>query len=61
MAARVGTIDVGGGIHIALLALIPLHSEEIAVKVERGTRALVEILDRGGITELVDPARPSYV
>ncbi|MGW0214515.1 suppressor of fused domain protein [Micromonospora chokoriensis] len=56
-----GTIDVGGGIHIALLALIPLHSEEIAVKVERGTRALVEILDRGGITELVDPARPSYV
>ncbi|MEU8091635.1 suppressor of fused domain protein [Micromonospora chalcea] len=33
------TIDVGGGIRIALLALIPLHPEEIAVKVERGTNA----------------------
>ncbi|MGY4908204.1 suppressor of fused domain protein [Micromonospora aurantiaca (nom. illeg.)] len=54
------TIDVGGGIRIALLALIPLHPEEIAVKVERGTDALIEVLDRGRITELLDPRRPSY-
>ncbi|WBC05635.1 suppressor of fused domain protein [Micromonospora sp. WMMA1976] len=54
------TIDVDGGIRIVLLALIPLHPEEIAVKVERGTDALIEVLDRGRITELLDPRRPSY-
>jgi hypothetical protein len=55
-----GTIDVGDGTRIELLALVPLHPDEIAVKVERGTDALVEILDRGGVTELLDPQRPSY-
>lgn len=53
------TIDVGG-IRIALLALIPLHPEEMAIKVERGTDALIEVLDRGRVTELLDPRRPSY-
>ncbi|MEU7801449.1 suppressor of fused domain protein [Micromonospora arborensis] len=54
------TIAVPGGIQIALLALIPLHPEEIAVKVERGTDALIEVLDRGDVTELLEPRRPSY-
>ncbi|GHJ54135.1 hypothetical protein Nm8I071_34420 [Nonomuraea sp. TT08I-71] len=54
------TIDVAGGVRIPLLALIPLHPEELAVKVERGTDALIEVLDRGHVTELLDPRRPSY-
>ncbi|MCP3784980.1 suppressor of fused domain protein [Micromonospora sp. A3M-1-15] len=53
-------IDVAGGVRIALLALIPLHPDELAVKVERGTDALIEVLDRGRVSELLDPRRPSY-
>ncbi|MEU4679934.1 suppressor of fused domain protein [Micromonospora sp. NPDC023737] len=54
------TIEVPDGSRIALLALIPLHPGEVAVKVERGTPALIEVLDRGRVTELLDPDRPSY-
>ena len=56
-AARV--IRVPGGPEINLLALIPLHPGEMAVKVRKGTDALIELLDRGGINELIDPARPA--
>jgi hypothetical protein len=42
-----------------LLALIPLHPGEMAVKVRKGTDALIELMDRGGINELLDPARPA--
>jgi hypothetical protein len=58
--AEARTIEVPGGGRIALLALIPLHPDELAVKVERGTDALIEVLDRGKVTELLDPHRPSY-
>ncbi|WP_309232209.1 suppressor of fused domain protein [Micromonospora tarensis] len=54
------TIAVPGGVQIALFALIPLHPEEIAVKIERGTGALIEVLDRGRVSELLEPSRPSY-
>ena len=54
------TIDVGDGKSIELLALILLHPDEITVKVERGTGARIDVLDRGCITELLDPHRPSY-
>lgn len=58
--AEARTIEVRDGIDITLLALIPLHPAEIAVKVERGTDALIEVLDRGNVTELLDPHRRSY-
>jgi hypothetical protein len=58
--AEARTIGVPGGGRIALLALVPLYPEEMAVKLERGTDALIDILDRGGVTELLDPGRPSY-
>ncbi len=53
-------IEVGDGNRIDLLALIPLHPEEIAVKLESGTDALIDVLDRGRVTELLEPHRPSY-
>jgi hypothetical protein len=55
------TIEVGGGTRIELLALLPLHPAEIALKRERGTNALIEALDRGHITEAFDPNRPPLV
>ncbi|MEU8657301.1 suppressor of fused domain protein [Actinoplanes philippinensis] len=57
-AARV--ITAPDGAEINLLAVIPLHRDEVAAKIERGTDALIEILDRGGVTELLDPGRPSF-
>ena len=55
------TIEVGDGTRIDLLALIPLHPAEIDLKVSQGTDALIAALDRGNVTELLDPDRPSLV
>lgn len=55
------SVVVGDGTVIDLLALVPLHPAEVALKVERGTDALIDVLDRGGINEVLDPARPSLV
>ncbi|GHJ43791.1 hypothetical protein Cs7R123_11330 [Catellatospora sp. TT07R-123] len=55
------TIDVGDGTHINLLALVPLHAAEIRLKVTEGTDALLPLLDRGGVSECLDPRRPSLV
>ncbi|GLY00598.1 suppressor of fused domain protein [Actinoplanes sp. NBRC 101535] len=58
--AEARTVVVGDGTEISLLALVPLHPGEVTVKLEQGTDALIDILDRGAITELLDPSRPSY-
>jgi hypothetical protein len=54
-------IEVPGGERINLLALVPLHPDELAVKLEHGTDALIELLDRGRVHEVLDPARGSAV
>ncbi|MFD4675534.1 suppressor of fused domain protein [Lentzea sp. NPDC058450] len=46
---------------IDLLAVIPLHPAEIRLKAEQGASALIAAFDRAGVSELVDPARPSSV
>jgi hypothetical protein len=58
--AEARTIEVEDGVRIALLALIPLHPDEVVVKLEHGTDALIDVLDRGRINELLDPLRPSF-
>ncbi|MEE6261105.1 suppressor of fused domain protein [Plantactinospora sonchi] len=55
------TITVPDGTEINLLALIPLHPAEVRLKVSQGTNALIAALDRGGVSELLDPTRPSLV
>lgn len=57
-AAR--TIDVGDGTRINLLALVPLHPAEVTLKLTQGAHALIDALDRGGVTQLLDPNRPSF-
>jgi hypothetical protein len=54
-------IDVGDGTLIDLLALVPLHRAEVELKVSQGTDALIDAFDQGGISELLDPTRPSLV
>ena len=53
------TITTSTGKEIALLALVPLHPAEIALKLTQGTEALIAALDRAGATDVLDPARPS--
>jgi hypothetical protein len=55
------TIDVGDGTRIDLLALVPLHPAEVGLKVSQGTEALITALDRGRVSELLNPTRPSLV
>ncbi|MGW4369300.1 suppressor of fused domain protein [Nocardia takedensis] len=46
---------------INLLALVPLHSSEIRLKIDEGTAALIEVLDRGDVNELLAPDRAPLV
>lgn len=55
------TIEVADGTRINLLALVPLHADEVALKVSQGTNALIAVLDRGRVSELLDPTRASLV
>jgi hypothetical protein len=55
------TITTDAGKEISLLALVPLHPAEMQLKLTEGTNALIEALDRGNVSELLDPARPSNV
>jgi hypothetical protein len=41
--------------------LVPLHTDELSLKLSDGMEALLPLLDAGGITEIVDPARKSVV
>ena len=46
---------------VEMLAVWPLYPEEMDLKLEKGTEALVERFEEMGITPLVDPSRPSAV
>ena len=52
-------IELGAGERIDLLALLPLYADEMAFKLDRGPAALLERLSAEGVTELLDPVRPS--
>jgi hypothetical protein len=55
------TITTASGKEISLLALIPLHRAELELKVSQGFQALLEGFQRDGVSELLDPTRPSTV
>jgi hypothetical protein len=45
--------------HIHLWGVYPLYQEELDLKLRDGSDRLDELLDQNGITELLDPNRPS--
>jgi hypothetical protein len=49
------------GREIGYLAIVPLLREELAFKMENGSRALADKLSSGSVTELLDPHRPSVI
>ena len=46
---------------INFYGVIPLHPEEMKRKLEAGTDALLDLFDDAGVTELLDPGRPSTI
>lgn len=46
---------------VALLAIYPLHADELTYKLEHGADALFEQMDKAGVIYRIDPARPSGV
>lgn len=48
-----------GDRHIHFWAVIPIHEDEMRLKLDHGTPALVKLLDAAEVTELLDPRRPS--
>jgi len=50
-----------GDRQITLLGAVPLHHDEMELKLEKGADELVDLLDAAEASELLDPARPSVV
>jgi hypothetical protein len=53
------TLDAGRGRTIRFFSLIPLHEEELRLKLTKGMEPLEELFDRHRVNEIVDVARPS--
>jgi hypothetical protein len=53
-----GTDD---GREVALLAMLPLLPDELEMKLTEGVDGLLDGLDAHGVTELLDPDRPSVL
>jgi hypothetical protein len=52
-------VHVGKNKHIRFWGVYPAYSEEVDLKERQGSGKLDELFDRDGITELLDPRRPS--
>jgi hypothetical protein len=46
---------------IHFFGIVPLHADEMELKLREGAEALFDGFDEHGISELLDPARPSTV
>jgi hypothetical protein len=53
--------DLPDGRSVDVWAVVPIHADEMKLKLDKGTEALDALLDEHGVTELVDAARPSVV
>ena len=49
------------GREVAIYAIYPLHPDEMQHKLEHGADSLFERLDAAGVTDQVDPDRPSVM
>jgi hypothetical protein len=46
---------------IRFLMVLPLHADEMQLKLDRGSDALMDRLDAAGVDPVIDPSRPSAV
>ena len=54
-------LDIGGGKSVNFLSVIPLHADEMDLKLKQGADALFDGFERDGVTEILNPQRPSVV
>jgi hypothetical protein len=54
-------LDDGAGPKIHLYALYPLYDDEMTLKLAKGTDAVLGKMEAAGVTDLVNPARPSLL
>jgi hypothetical protein len=53
-------LDVGDR-RIHFFGVIPLHADEMQLKLDQGAPALLELFDKARVCEILDPTRPSVV
>jgi Suppressor of fused protein (SUFU) len=46
---------------VTLMGVVPLHEDEMNLKLEKGSDELIDLLDAAELSELLDPQRPSVV
>jgi hypothetical protein len=54
-------LTLSTGETVLFCGLVPLHADELAFKLEHGADALMQRLDKAGVTEVWDPGRPSVL
>ena len=52
-------LRLDGGRIIRFLAVVPVHDEEMAFKTRSGTEALLDRFRKAGVTDVIEPMRPS--
>jgi hypothetical protein len=52
-------VEVSPGKKVAFFALVPLHDDELRLKMTKGVEALEELFDARGVSELLDVTRPN--
>jgi hypothetical protein len=52
-----GRFDVDGGRSVRILGVLPLYAEELEVKLQHGLQALMDLIDRSELTDVVVPHR----
>jgi hypothetical protein len=55
---RFHTLEIGSGKTVRFYAVLPLYAEEMDLKLRRGADALIELLDRAGVHDVVNVDRP---
>jgi hypothetical protein len=53
------TVDVNPGKRVAFYALVPLHPDELRLKLTKGLEALEDLFDAHEVGPVIDPRRPS--
>lgn len=54
-----GTLELPDGRVVTVLTFLPLHADEMELKVRSGADPLLEALDAAGVGDVLDGARPS--
>ena len=57
MPEEFATLQVNPDKTIYFFSVVPIYRQEMQLKLDHGTEALLDRLDRANVTELIDPRR----